>query len=200
MTTMRGVIEGGFGKPSISVRQTADAYQLPSPISLRSLIEPEQIILKNERTMSAGSLSGWAQWGIQANGIWSFRGHLHSSASIIGDNFVCSMYFDCMNTSGTMPMVKKEGELSAGSNTDWEEWGHSPWIAQNWQILKNQNFRFKWKLQSTWDMTWIAALAFPLVCLAPYIFWGSSKGHWTVAENGDPRLDSGPINPDGPYG
>jgi hypothetical protein len=145
----------GFPDPIISVQHLTSPYFLgPSP-SLRDLIAdlvPEQVTF-NTGEIKAGDVKGWGALTIFSNGQWLFRGHLHDSGTLLGDDYVFVIALNYVDASGQAIAVAQQGTLGisgTAQNADWEQQGSDPRIKTNWQNYASHGVTFR--LRATTDL------------------------------------------------
>ncbi len=146
----------GFTDPVISVQRLTSPYFLaPSP-SLRDLIGdlvPDQVTF-NTGEMEAGDVKGWAALTIFSNGHWLFRGHVHDSGTILGDDYVFVMTLNYVDESGKALAIAEQGTLKitsgAARNDDWSQQGAERRIKANWHNYASHGMT--WRLRATTDL------------------------------------------------
>jgi hypothetical protein len=140
MISVRDLIQ--TEKPYISIRELVNKYPVPSPISIRNLLAPRVFIARGSRELSAGSLTGWAEFTSFSNGRWCYKGHLDSDAMFFSEKYTFSAWPYYVHPSGSTVSVTQSGDIGPRDSNDWEQWGHSLWIAENWEEIVSHGTHF----------------------------------------------------------
>ncbi len=156
LSLREAALQTGFPDPVISVQRLTSPYFLgPSP-SLRDLIGdlvPEQVTF-NTGEIKAGDVKGWGAWTIFSNGYWLFRGHLHDSGTLLGDDYVFVIALNYVDESGQAIAVAQQGTLGisgTAQNADWAHQGRDPRIKANWHNFASHGVTFRLRAETDLD-------------------------------------------------
>ena len=139
MVSLRGSVVNPNER--ISVKEIAEKYQLPAPISLRNLIAPDGLVT-NSGVLDTGYVDGWMEIMVLSNGFWSCKGSIGDHSTFIGDSYIFTGYTNYRDESGTAAYFVQNGRLGTGDGKTWHEEGISPWIYSNWENIKAQGLHY----------------------------------------------------------
>jgi hypothetical protein len=176
MASLRNSIIDGDKKAKISVQEYANPYQL-SPISLRTLIDPE-IKVFDKINMYAGKVSGSFQIALTNNGVWAFRGSVFDSSYFDGDEYTVVASFDnIVDESGNRLSFLKRDKIGCSEKQTWEMEGINPLISKYWG-----NFLYHWKLHVDPKFPW-NSIVFGLLIVVAAATGSKSRTLWGKDED-----------------
>jgi hypothetical protein len=139
-------------KKVISLSEVSKVFPSAGPVSLRNLFNPYVVIMRVNRTLEAGDVSGWAEMRYFSNGLWRFKGHVGSDARIFDNDYNYSAWSLYKGPAGDTVYVHNSGTLKPDGGDDWDKYGHSTWIADNWEGVISHGTHFH--LHQSSDFGW----------------------------------------------
>lgn len=172
-----------------SMRDLGRKLGLASPMSLRTLDDtlkglPPASVVFSSGSVEANFVHGWSQLGIQSDGLFSFRGHVHESG-VAGDNyFFMVALLDVKNSAGNTLVFPQDdwvaGQLDFGpSDRDFQNDGFNQLLVDQWDTARNSQVQFRLHVSSN-PLQVTETFALGLIVAAGVIFggYGASRCNW----------------------
>lgn len=155
MTSLRRAIRkyGSTARPA-SLRALARQTGLAPPVSVRQLerrLDPEELVLKSG-ALGPSTTTGRAELALQSNGFWSYRGRVRESG-LVGHNYLFAVALDVQDPSGKVITFVNEGNVKGtttpgSSDDEWQQNGHSAFIADQWDTVKRTRADFRLRVST----------------------------------------------------
>lgn len=154
-----------------SIRSIASALHMAAPISARKVLQrlgslPAATVTLSSGPLTANHVHGWAQIGLQSNGLTSFRGQVHESGAV-GDNYLMTaVLIDVKDSSGGSVAFAHSGtvagqvDLLRHSDDDWQTDRAVELIEAQWETARNS--RVEWRLHASTDPIELGTAPIPI--------------------------------------
>jgi hypothetical protein len=168
---------------------------LTSPMSLRAmdnLLNPASHVFSSGERV-AGNVHGWADLGIQSDGLLSFRGHVHE-AGVVGDNyFFGAALLDVKDSAGNTMVVTQFGYVEGSSTPGWsgddafQNDAANQLLKDQWDTAKNSRVQFTLHVSSNPFAVTLTVIEGLLVLVGVVVTgYGGSRCDWSYGKT-DPN-------------